>query len=97
MTRLELVTEKPGDSPYSTAEPLPRRLPPGRHGIPANLVVEHQRRRLRRAIAVTAAPELELQAVSCSAAALRKGASMNSDSSGSRSSAFSVSWRRICW
>jgi len=51
MTRLELVTGEPGDSPFSTGEPLPRRLPPGRHGIPANLVVEHQRRRLLAAMA----------------------------------------------
>jgi AcrR family transcriptional regulator len=51
MTRLELVTEEPGDGPFSTGEPLPRRLPPGRHGIPANLVTEHQRRRLLAAMA----------------------------------------------
>ena len=51
MTRLELVTSEPGDGPFSTGEPLPRRLPPGRHGIPANLVVEHQRRRLLTAMA----------------------------------------------
>ncbi|HXS33189.1 MAG TPA: TetR/AcrR family transcriptional regulator [Solirubrobacterales bacterium] len=51
MTRLELVTEEPGDAPFSTGEPLPRRLPPGRHGIPANLVREHQRRRLLAAMA----------------------------------------------
>jgi AcrR family transcriptional regulator len=51
MTRLELVTDAPGDGPFSAGEPLPRRLPPGRHGIPANLVVEHQRRRLLSAMA----------------------------------------------
>jgi AcrR family transcriptional regulator len=51
MTRLELVTDEPGDGPFSTGEPLPRRLPPGRHGIPAGLVVEHQRRRLLAAMA----------------------------------------------
>jgi AcrR family transcriptional regulator len=51
MTRLELVTSETGDGPFSTGEPLPRRLPPGRHGIPANLVVEHQRRRLLAAMA----------------------------------------------
>jgi AcrR family transcriptional regulator len=50
MTHLELVTNRPvvvgpGDGPFE-GTPLPRRLPPGRHGIPANLVVEHQRRRL---------------------------------------------------
>lgn len=46
MTPLRLVTEEPGDGPFSEGTPLPRRLPPGRHGIPANLVVEHQRLRL---------------------------------------------------
>jgi AcrR family transcriptional regulator len=46
MTGLELVTSEPAEGPFSAGEPLPRRLPPGRHGIPANLVVEHQRRRL---------------------------------------------------
>ncbi len=51
MTRLELVSEEPGNSPFAAGEPLPRRLPPGRHGIPANLVVEHQRRRLLAAMA----------------------------------------------
>jgi AcrR family transcriptional regulator len=51
MTRLQLVTNEPADGPFSAGEPLPRRLPPGRHGIPANLVVEHQRRRLLAAMA----------------------------------------------
>jgi len=51
VTRLELVADEPGDGPFSASEPLPRRLPPGRHGIPANLVVEHQRRRLIAAMA----------------------------------------------
>jgi AcrR family transcriptional regulator len=51
MTRLQLVTDEPGDGPFTAGEPLPRRLPPGRHGIPANLVVEHQRRRLLAAMA----------------------------------------------
>lgn len=46
MTELRLVTDEPAEGPFSTGTPLPRRLPPGRHGIPANLVVEHQRRRL---------------------------------------------------
>jgi AcrR family transcriptional regulator len=46
MTELRLVPSEPGDGPFSEGAPLPRRLPPGRHGIPANLVVEHQRRRL---------------------------------------------------
>jgi AcrR family transcriptional regulator len=52
MTELRLVTDEPaGDGPFSTGTPLPRRLPPGRHGIPANLVTEHQRRRLLAAMA----------------------------------------------
>jgi AcrR family transcriptional regulator len=55
MTRLQLVTDEPGDGPFSAGEPLPRRLPPGRHGIPANLVVEHQRRRLLAAMAAALA------------------------------------------
>lgn len=49
---LHLVTADPAaDGPFSAGVPLPRRLPPGRHGIPANLVVEHQRRRLLAAMA----------------------------------------------
>jgi AcrR family transcriptional regulator len=48
MTRLELITDEPAaeSGPFDEGTPLPTRLPPGRHGIPANLVVEHQRRRL---------------------------------------------------
>jgi AcrR family transcriptional regulator len=34
------------DGPFSAGEPLPRRLPRGRHGIPTNIVLEHQRLRL---------------------------------------------------
>lgn len=59
MTELRLVPSDPAtedrgtstDGPFSTGTPLPHRLPPGRHGIPANLVVEHQRRRLLAAMA----------------------------------------------
>lgn len=51
MTHLQLVTDKPGKGPFDEGTPLPHRLPPGRHGIPANLVVEHQRRRLIAAMA----------------------------------------------
>jgi AcrR family transcriptional regulator len=57
MTELRLVTSEPAqdplaaESPFSAGTPLPRRLPPGRHGIPANVVVEHQRRRLLAAMA----------------------------------------------
>lgn len=47
MTRLQLVEAGPQEEgPFSGGTPLPRRLPPGRHGIPANLVIEHQRLRL---------------------------------------------------
>lgn len=46
MTRLTLIEGEPGDGPFEAGSLLPRRLPPGRHGIPANLVAEHQRRRL---------------------------------------------------
>ena len=60
MTELHLVTgdtevvagdDRNGEGPFSAGTPLPRRLPPGRHGIPANVVVEHQRRRLLAAMA----------------------------------------------
>lgn len=51
MSELRLVTEEVGDGPFATGTPLPRRLPRGRHGIPADLVVEHQRRRLLLAMA----------------------------------------------
>jgi AcrR family transcriptional regulator len=51
MTELRLVPDAAEDGPFSAGTPLPRRLPPGRHGIPANLVVEHQRRRLIAALA----------------------------------------------
>lgn len=47
MTRLELVE----DGPFAAGTPLPRKLPRGRHGIPAGLVVEHQRLRLLEAMA----------------------------------------------
>ena len=46
MTHLELVTREPAEGPFDAGEPLPRLLPPGRHGIPSNLVGEHQRLRL---------------------------------------------------
>ncbi len=59
MTELRLVTDEPTgapasdpvEGPFSRGTLLPSRLPPGRHGIPANLVVEHQRRRLIVAMA----------------------------------------------
>lgn len=55
MTELHLVPSEPADGPFSEGTLLPRRLPPGRHGIPANLVVEHQRRRLIAAMATALA------------------------------------------
>jgi AcrR family transcriptional regulator len=51
MTELRLVSPEAEDGPFSAGTPLPRRLPPGRHGIPANLVSEHQRLRLLAAMA----------------------------------------------
>ena len=45
MSHLRLVSEEPLDGPFREA-PLPRRLPHGRHGIPAGVVLEHQRLRL---------------------------------------------------
>jgi AcrR family transcriptional regulator len=52
MTRLQLVDTEPrgDDGPFSAGTPLPHHLPPGRHGIPASLVVEHQRLRLVEAM-----------------------------------------------
>jgi AcrR family transcriptional regulator len=51
MTELRLVPGEVEDGPFSAGTPLPRRLPPGRHGIPANLVAEHQRQRILAALA----------------------------------------------
>jgi AcrR family transcriptional regulator len=51
MTELRLVAPAAEEGPFSAGTPLPRRLPPGRHGIPANLVTAHQRLRLLEAIA----------------------------------------------
>jgi AcrR family transcriptional regulator len=51
MSELRLVAEPETDGPFSAGSPLPRRLPRGRHGIPANVVVEHQRLRLLAAMA----------------------------------------------
>lgn len=50
MSDLHLVEAPAGDNPFPET-PLPRRLPRGRHGIPKNLVVEHQRLRLLAAMA----------------------------------------------
>lgn len=60
MTELHLVEpDSPGDpdpiptadGPFSAGTPLPRRLPRGRHGIPSQVVAEHQRLRLLAAMA----------------------------------------------
>jgi len=57
MTELRLITDELEEGPFSTGTPLPRRLPPGRHGIPANLVIEHQRRRRAGEPVVLLAPD----------------------------------------
>lgn len=51
MTELRLVAPEVEEGPFSAGTPLPRRLPPGRHGIPTNLVTQHQRLRLLAAMA----------------------------------------------
>ncbi|HVY78812.1 MAG TPA: TetR/AcrR family transcriptional regulator [Solirubrobacterales bacterium] len=57
MTDLRLVEPdavdgpSPTDGPFAAGTPLPRRLPPGRHGIPLQIVAEHQRLRLLGAMA----------------------------------------------
>jgi len=51
MTELRLIDAEPADGPFSVGTPLPRRLPHGRHGLPAGIVVEHQRLRLLAAMA----------------------------------------------
>lgn len=50
MTELRLVATEVDSGPFAAGTPLPRRLPPGRHGIPSNLVREHQRLRLLAAM-----------------------------------------------
>jgi AcrR family transcriptional regulator len=45
VSHLRLVSEEPLEGPFREA-PLPQRLPHGRHGIPAGVVLEHQRLRL---------------------------------------------------
>ena len=51
MTELRLVAPEAEQGPFSAGTPLPRRLPPGRHGIPPTLVTAHQRLRLLEAMA----------------------------------------------
>jgi AcrR family transcriptional regulator len=50
MTELRLVSAEPDAGPFSAGTPLPRHLPCGRHGIPAGIVIEHQRLRLLAAM-----------------------------------------------
>ncbi|HEU4945133.1 MAG TPA: TetR/AcrR family transcriptional regulator [Solirubrobacterales bacterium] len=50
MTRLRLVASAPGGPNVAELGTMaPERLPPGRHGLPANLVRTHQRQRLLEA------------------------------------------------
>jgi AcrR family transcriptional regulator len=51
MTRLRLVESEPREGPFEVNLPPAERLPHGRHGIPADLVAAHQRRRLIAAMA----------------------------------------------
>jgi AcrR family transcriptional regulator len=51
VNELRLVPDEVEDGPFAAGTPLPRRLPRGRHGIPAGLVAEHQRLRLLAAMA----------------------------------------------
>lgn len=51
MTELRLISGTALAEPASTEAPPALRLPPGRHGIPADLVRAHQRRRLVEAAA----------------------------------------------
>jgi AcrR family transcriptional regulator len=46
VSELRLIPGEVEDGPFSAGTPLPRRLPPGRHGIPSDLVAEHQRQRI---------------------------------------------------
>jgi AcrR family transcriptional regulator len=54
MTRLRLVASPPEPG---VAELAPERLPPGRHGLPADLVRTHQRQRLVEAAAAALAEQ----------------------------------------
>ncbi len=51
MTRLRLVASTPGAGTAELDTMAPVRLPPGRHGLPADLVRTHQRQRLLEAAA----------------------------------------------
>lgn len=57
MTELRLIAGTALAEPPAVAEPAPVRLPPGRHGIPADLVRAHQRLRLLDAAAAALAEQ----------------------------------------
>lgn len=57
MTRLRLVASPPGPALAERGTMAPERLPPGRHGLPADLVRTHQRQRLLEAAAAALAEQ----------------------------------------
>ncbi len=57
MTELRLIGGAALAEPEEAVEPSPLRLPPGRHGIPADLVRAHQRVRLLEAAAAALAEQ----------------------------------------
>jgi AcrR family transcriptional regulator len=57
MTELRLIAGAALAEPAEAVEPSPLRLPPGRHGIPADLVRAHQRVRLLEAAAAALAEQ----------------------------------------
>lgn len=57
MTELRLIAGAALADPAEAVETSPVRLPPGRHGIPADLVRSHQRRRLLEAAATALAEQ----------------------------------------
>jgi AcrR family transcriptional regulator len=57
MTELRLITGTALAEPAEATPPSPLRLPPGRHGIPADLVRAHQRQRLLEAAAAALAEQ----------------------------------------
>jgi AcrR family transcriptional regulator len=57
VTELRLISGTALAEPAEAEAPAPLRLPPGRHGIPADLVRGHQRRRLLEAAAAALAEQ----------------------------------------
>jgi AcrR family transcriptional regulator len=57
MTRLRLVESAPDVGVAELAPMAPERLPPGRHGLPADIVRSHQRQRLLEAAATALAEQ----------------------------------------